>query len=195
MVVRSLLVTPAGLPARDDPPLVLWIGRISVDRGPEAFVDVARELAAVNCDFVLIGPPANASYLEQVLVPARELPRFRYVGAVSLAESWVWIARAAVLVNTSRSEGVSNALVQAWHCGTPTVTLHLDPDGIIEANGVGFRAGDPATLARDVRRLVEDVELWTALGERARALAQRDFSRDSVGTVYEAIFRRVIAHA
>jgi glycosyltransferase involved in cell wall biosynthesis len=194
-VVRSLHTPPAGLPAKARPPLVAWIGRISIERGPEAFVDLARELSAVDCDFALIGPPSSQVYVNEVLAQAEGLPRFRYVGQVPLSESWEWLGKAAVLVNTSHVEGVSNALVQAWHCGTPTVTLHFDPDGIIESNGVGSLSLDLPTLARDVRRLVEDGEFREAVAAKARTLAEREFSGPSVGTIYEALFRRAVEHA
>jgi|WetSurMetagenome_2_1015567.scaffolds.fasta_scaffold03467_10 glycosyltransferase involved in cell wall biosynthesis len=194
-VVRSLHTPPAGLPVKVQPPLVVWIGRLSIERGPEAFVDLARELSAVDCDFALIGPPSSQVYLDQVLARAEGLTRLRYVGQVPLSESWEWIAKAALLVNTSHVEGVSNALVQAWHCGTPTVTLHFDPDGLIEGNGVGFLSRDLTRLGRDVRRLVEDGEFREAMAAKARALAEREFSGRSVGAIYEAIFRRAVEHA
>ena len=193
-VVRSLQAVPGTLPPKAEPPLMLWIGRISIERGPEAFVELARQCAGVDCDFALVGPASNDEYLQQVLAPATGLTRFRYIGQVSLAESWDWIARAAVLVNTSYIEGVSNALVQAWHCGTPTATLHFDPDDIIETNGVGFRAGDAPTLTKEVRRLVEDPRFRVEMGARAKAMAEREFSGRAVGDAYEEIFRRALAH-
>ena len=193
-LVRSLQSPPDALPAKAEPPLVLWIGRVSSERGPEAFVEMARRCAGLDCEFALIGPASSGEYLEEVLRPARDLPRLRYVGPVPLAESWEWIARAALLVNTSQVEGVSNALVQAWHCATPTVTLHFDPDGIIEGNGVGFRSGDMEGLVHDVRRLIEDTAFRDAMGARAKAMAEREFSGQSVGAAYEAIFRRAVEH-
>jgi glycosyltransferase involved in cell wall biosynthesis len=156
-------------------------------------VRLAGDLVDLDCDFTLVGPASSAGYLRDVLVLAEGLTRFRYVGAVPLSEAWQWVAKAAVLVNTSPIEGGSNALVQAWHCGTPTVTLSFDPDGIIEGNGVGYRSGDPARMAVQVRRLLRDERLRDAMSARARILAARDFSADHVGTVYEQVLREAVA--
>jgi glycosyltransferase involved in cell wall biosynthesis len=193
LVVRSLQSPPPDLAPKAVPPLVVWLGRVSTERGPEAFVRLAGDLVDLDCDFTLVGPASSAGYLRDVLVLAEGLTRFRYVGAVPLSEAWQWVAKAAVLVNTSPIEGVSNALVQAWHCGTPTVTLSFDPDGIIEGNGVGYRSGDPARMAVQVRRLLRDERLRDAMSARARILAARDFSADHVGTVYEQVLREAVA--
>jgi glycosyltransferase involved in cell wall biosynthesis len=194
VIIRSVHTPPETLPSKDTPPLVLWIGRVSSQRRPEAFVDLARELADVDCDFVLLGP-SSSEYLERVVNSARDLPRFRYAGVVPFEQSWEWIARASVLVNTSSIEGVSNALVQAWHCGTPTVTLSLDPDGIIERNEVGLLSGTAPRLAGDVRRLLTDPHLRSEMGARARALAENEFSGRSVGAAYEVVLARATGHA
>ena len=190
-VIRSLQVAERPLPLRDTPPMVLWIGRVAPDRRPEAFVDLAATLCDADCDFVVVGPADSADYLDRVLSPAAKLPRFRHIGPVSFDESWDWIARAAILVNTHPREGVSNALVQAWACGTPTIALSFDPDGLIQGSGAGVLSGDMGTMARDVRRLVDDDEARSAYGRRARELAEREFSRAAVGDAYEAAIRHL----
>jgi glycosyltransferase involved in cell wall biosynthesis len=192
VVIRSLQTVPPTLPRRVTPPLVAWVGRVSVERGPEDFVRLAAALAGLDCDFAMVGPASSAGYLEGVLEESKGLARFRYVGMVPLAESWDWIARATVLVNTSPEEGISNALVQAWHCGTPTVALHFDPDGIIEENGVGYCSGRPDIMAEQVRRLVTDKTLHASMRAKALALARSDFSSESVGPAYEQIMRQAV---
>ncbi len=192
-VIRSLHAPPADLPPKATPQLVVWVGRVSTERSPEAFVELARSLSDLDCDFALVGPASNEAYLESVLAATDGLVRFRYIGEVPLSESWEWIAKAAVLVNTSPVEGLSNALVQAWHCGTPTATLSFDPDGIIEGNGVGFRAGDLPTMVVQVRRLLTDPEFRESLSARALALAKSEFSGESVGAAYEAVMQQAAA--
>jgi glycosyltransferase involved in cell wall biosynthesis len=192
MVIRSLQAPPADVPPKAVPPLVVWVGRVSTDRGPEAFVELARGLADLDCEFALVGPASGPAYLKSVLADTDGLARFRYIGEVPLSESWEWIAKAAVLVNTSPSEGLSNALVQAWHCGTPTVTLFLDPDGIIERNEVGFRSGDLPAMVGQVRRLLTDADIRGSMSARALVLAKSEFSGESVGTAYEAVMQRAV---
>ena len=193
VIIRSLQTPPLDVPPRAVPPLVVWVGRVSVERGPETFVQLAASLADNDCDFALVGPASTPGYLDEVLAAAEGLTRFRYVGQVSLRESWDWIARSTLLVNTSPVEGISNALVQAWHCGVPTVVLHFDPDGIVEKNRVGFLSGDPETMVDGVRRLLNDSELRDAMSVQALALARRDFSAEAVGTAYEQVMQQAVA--
>jgi glycosyltransferase involved in cell wall biosynthesis len=189
-LIRSLQTVPPDLPPKAAPPLILWIGRISPERGPEQFVELARSLAERDCDFVMVGPPINQRYLDEVLGRAEGLDRFSYIGEVSLAESWQWIARARVLVNTSHVEGVSNALVQAWHCATPTVALHFDPDGIIESSGAGFLSRDPARLTADIALLLSDPGAYERASTCALELARGEFSAEAVGAEYESLLFR-----
>jgi glycosyltransferase involved in cell wall biosynthesis len=193
VIIRSMQVTPEVLPPRDTPPLVLWVGRIAVERNPAPFVRLAASLADVDCHLAMVGPSDDA-YRESLLSAGGDLSRLSFAGQVSFAESWSWIGRATVLVNTSVVEGVSNALVQAWHCGTPTVALHFDPDGIIEDNGVGYLSGDLPSLARDVRALVTDPMLREKMSQRARELALWEFSGEAVGAAYEAVMVRAADH-
>ena len=60
------------------------------------------------------------------------------------------ISQAHVLVNTSLYEGFPNTFIQAWLRAVPTISLNVDPDGVIEGRAWDFV---PATLKNSEQRL------------------------------------------
>jgi len=56
--------------------------------------------------------------------------------------------------------------------GVPVVTL-IDPDGVIEREGLGVAAGSPAGIASAVRALLDDPAAWKAASDRCLAYMPR----------------------
>ncbi len=50
------------------------------------------------------------------------------------------ISNSRALVSTSPMEGFPNVFIEAWACGIPVFSLHVDPGNTIEKEGLGFAA-------------------------------------------------------
>ncbi|HVX14556.1 MAG TPA: glycosyltransferase family 4 protein [Pirellulales bacterium] len=167
---RSHLVRNPMLPLSDTRPVgepaVFWVGRAElVHKCPDRLWKIARKCP--NIPFrVVLNPdspgvwerlaaekPANVELIERV--PADEIGRY--------------FASAAILANTSASEGFSNAFLQAALFGIPVISLEVDPDGFLDRHGCGVRcAGDFDKMAAEIARLWNDVSERAAIGQRAR---------------------------
>jgi glycosyltransferase involved in cell wall biosynthesis len=99
--------------------------------------------------------------------------------------------RARVLVNTSDVEGFPNSYLQAWIRGVPVVT-RLDPDGVIEREGLGVVARSPAQISHAIGSLLEDPAAWNAASERCRAFMAREYGEDKVLQSYLDTFEQVM---
>jgi glycosyltransferase involved in cell wall biosynthesis len=162
---------------KQHPPIVLWLANLKPWKRPEDFLHLVHALPDVECTFVMAGRLDGDSRL---LHDIRELEardsRFKYLGAVSREQSLELYREASIFVNTSaRNEGVPNAFIQAWLARTPVITREVDPDGVIEAHGLGLVSGRIESLARDIRRCLDDDALRADLGTRARAFAIANF--------------------
>jgi glycosyltransferase involved in cell wall biosynthesis len=79
----------------------------------------------------------------------------------------------------SRSEGMSNALLEAMVCGRPSVATRVGgtPE-VIEDGQNGFLVDnqDDATMAARILALLDDPELARAMGATARGVVEERFS-------------------
>ncbi len=181
----EVLHIPSGHPipeppfVKSDPPIVLWLGRLNAAwKRPRVFLRLAQQLLAVPARFVMIGPgtPLGVGGVSGAAEPfaeaARKLPNFEFIPGVLPGEDNPWIARAALLVNTSSHEGFPNTFVQSWLRETPVASLDVDPDQVVERQNLGSNAnGDFERLTSQVRALIEDPSSRTQIGHRARAHA------------------------
>lgn len=169
------------LPAQQEPGdharenLVVWIGRLQEFKHPERFVELARRLKASPLSFRLAGDSEDPRRFAELESAARALPNLRLLGQLSPAEVHTLLGTARVLVNTSDYEGFSNTFIEAWARGVPVVSLHVDPDRLIETKGLGVVAGNLATAAEAVQRLTSDARHWRILSENCLEFAYARF--------------------
>ena len=108
----------------------------------------------------------------------------------AMAAAW----RAAdVALNTSRSEGLSNSLMEAMATGTAVLAADIPGNRDLIENGVtGLLYADATDLREKARRLVGDSAHRRALAEAARIRASRDFSVDREIDAHVAAYRGAI---
>lgn len=138
-----------------DGELLLYVGRLSPEKGPDLLLDALGALAvsrpAVQLALVGAGP------LEPGLRRRAEVlgltDRCRFVGRRPHAEVARWLNAASLLVIPSRAEGVPNVLLEAVASGTPVVATRVG--GVAEAleegvAGLLVAPGAGAELARAI---------------------------------------------
>ena len=181
---RDVRVIPSGvrLPETvvepDDPPHVLYVGRLSEEKG-------VRELAVAvrGLPLVVVGDG-----------PLRDLfPEA--VGFVPPSGVGPYYERAAVVVVPSRREGYGIVAREAMACGRPVVATAVG--GLIDAvedgvSGVLVPPGDVGALRGALVRLLDDLDLRLILGTRARQESAR-FSHAAAARSIEALYAEVAA--
>ena len=96
-----------------------------------------------------------------------------------------------VYVSSAFSEGLSNAILEAMHCGLPVVatgvggTAESVTDGV---TGLLTPARDPGGLATAIIRLLGDPRLRQAMGEEGHARAREAFSIRRMVQQYENLY-------
>jgi glycosyltransferase involved in cell wall biosynthesis len=161
-VIPSGVGIPDSVPEPEEPPHVLFVGRLAAEKGVE-------ELAAAceGLPLVVVGDG-----------PLRDLVRGA-VGFVPPRALGSYYARAAVVVCPSRREGYGVVAREAMAHGRPVVASSVGglrdavEDGV---TGLLVPPRDPAALRGALVRLLEDAELRERLGAAARDRARRLFS-------------------
>lgn len=109
------------------------------------------------------------------------------------------VLRAAdAYVSASRTEGMPNAVLEAFASGLPCALSDVPGHGDTGAGrevALFVDAGDVGALAEALRRLRDEPGLRTALAARARAAACEVFSLDVLARRYAELYRELGAGA
>jgi glycosyltransferase involved in cell wall biosynthesis len=169
-------------PMRHRPPgAALVVGcaaRVAPEKRPEDFVEMAARLSPRHPEvvFVMAGDGSRRAHCE-ALIRARGLQgRVRMLGYIEDMRSF--FAACDILTLPSRSEGLSNTMLEAMSMGTPLAISDevADTGGMKdEQEALVFPVGAIDRYAQSVERLITSPALRTALAQRARQRVQRDF--------------------
>jgi glycosyltransferase involved in cell wall biosynthesis len=175
-----------GLP---DAPTLLFVGRLDTLKGPHVAVEALRRLPGTQLVFVGDGP--RRGDLEALAESEGVDDRVHFLGR--LPAEGVADAMAAcdiVLFPTLLPEAGPMVVAQAMASGRPVIASRLGAvvemlgeDGVA---GVLVRPGSPKALADAAADLLEDPDVATAVGARARARAAQVMT---VATMADAMLR------
>ena len=159
-------------PPSSTTPLVVTVGRLTANKGPDLLLEAAASVAAAGEPFRLAfvgdGPMRSALRARARALGLDGIVEF--TGHVADPERWV--GEADIVVRPSYTEGLALAVVEALTAGRCTIVSDIPPnlelvdDG---RNGLTFRCGDAADLARVLRTALSDRRLRERLGHAGRA--------------------------
>ncbi len=180
-IAGSELLEGTGCGRHDGP--VTMVGTLSRYKGLDRLPDLIRSLPDVTFEFIGRVTDADGVKAQRSL---SALPNVRISGALLRAETLRRIAKARALLNTSPWEGFPNTFLEAWAFGTPVLSLHVDPGGILERERLGICChGDIDRLAEELRRPAHDLD-----PERIRAYVRDHHS----GAAAVAVLTQLIPH-
>lgn len=168
-------------------------GAINPTKGQETAIRAVRDLVrqSYHVELLLAGH-ANPRYLAALKSRIREEGLEEHVSIPGFLEEPLSVMAATdIVVVTSRREAFGRVAVEAALLNKPVVVP--DSGGIVEAveegvTGLTYPTGDASALANRLEKLLNDPELRQRLGEQARQLAHRRFTRESFGgKLYSAI--------
>ena len=90
-----------------------------------------------------------------------------------------WLSAIDIFVLPSRSEALSNSLMEAMACGCTVIASNIggNPELVRDGDtGLLFQAGDPIALAAAIRKLIDNPALRQELAARGEAFIRSSFS-------------------
>jgi len=166
---------------KSGPFTVVWIANLKPWKQPEVFVRLAARLRGrTDVRFVMVGAVSsgNLTWQTALLQSIAATPNLEFMGQKTHDEVNELLARSHVFVNTSAHEGFPNTFIQAWLRDVVVVSLKVDPDSVLEQQGVGIAAGTEAGLESALERLIDDAVLREGFIERGHRHA---IARHSLG--------------
>ncbi|HEY5048126.1 MAG TPA: glycosyltransferase family 4 protein [Rhizomicrobium sp.] len=173
-VIHNAIQIPASAPAlrpRSDRSYVAWLGGFARRKNLPLLFEVARELPEI--EFRIAGAlTQEAKHAPTLLALDRlkELGNVKFVGYLKRKAVLDFLNGAIALLSTSDFEGFSNTFLESFVTGTPVVLRSIvDPDSIVEKNGLGLVARDGTDLMRGVREICAmEADRHEALGRHCR---------------------------
>jgi glycosyltransferase involved in cell wall biosynthesis len=171
----------------DKEDLLLWIGRMSPDKGPHRAIAAARKAEA---PLVLAGPvqPGQEAFFAEEVEPHVGHDGIEYVGEADGEAKRELYGRASALLMPIRwPEPFGLVMVEALACGTPVIAF---PEGsapeVVRDGTTGFVVEDEEAMAAAVARLGE------LDPEACRAECEKRFGVSAVVDGYETVYRAAI---
>lgn len=180
------------------PPTILVLGRVTVRKGVEDVVAVARVLLerGVNARMRVVGGPSMWSDYTKLL---DDLPdaNAEYVGRINPAEIPAELARSDVLLQASKYEPFGLTVAEALAAGVPVVatTAVGAIEGVDPAVLTAVEPGDVAGMASAIAAMIDRAaqkpqEIATTARTEAARLFAADRVCDQISDALEALVRR-----
>lgn len=200
----KLHVLPNGLPASatqaqtrpaaaPPAPVLGFVGRLSLEKGPDLFVELAITLCRRDpkLSVVLLGEGPQRGELEARIAAAGLSRRVLLPGYQENMADWLGALDALVL--SSRTEGTPMVLLEAMQIGTPIAAFAVGgiPDVLThEQSALLSPAEDLPHLTHQTERLLNDAPLRLRLVERARQVQQERFHLPGQTKRWDQLYRR-----
>jgi glycosyltransferase involved in cell wall biosynthesis len=166
---------------RENPPYVLFVGRVEERKGAAELMDAMPRVWArhPDCEFVFIGRVSDelAAQIEGLD------GRAKFLGVRPLEDLVNWYQRAAIFVAPSFWDNSPNTIYEAMACGVPVVATRVG--GIPElvddgATGLLVPQHDSTALADAIISLLGDPTRRAQMGQRAREKVVAEYSVEKI---------------
>jgi glycosyltransferase involved in cell wall biosynthesis len=176
----------------DDGRIVLGaVGRLVDVKNHALFIDAVHALRSRGCPVVgiIAGEGPLRGDLERQIARLELGDSVRLVGHRLHIEST--LAAFDVFVHPSRSEGMSNTILEAMASGLPVVATRVggaDELVIDGETGTLVREGDSGQFTEALEQLVRDASRRRAMGAAARRRAHAEFSLERMIQGYQSLY-------
>jgi glycosyltransferase involved in cell wall biosynthesis len=166
---------------------LLWIGRITPDKGPHRAIAAAR---AVDVPLVLAGviQPGQQEFFDREVAPHVDGDRVRFLGEVGGSAKQSLFAHARGLLMPIRwDEPFGMVIVEALACGTPVIAFAegAAPELVIDGK-TGF-------LVKDERQMADAIgQLQRIKARDCRTWVSEHCDGEVVAAAYERTYRSVV---
>ena len=182
-----------GDPEPESRDVFLWIGGFIGSKNPHGILDLAERVP--NGRFVMVARERAGGDALAAAVRSRAaaLPNVDLLPSRPREELLQLYRHARAVVSTSLAEGFSNVFLEGWARGVPTLSLHVDPDGVITRHVLGAVAnGSIEELAEVCALYLEDRRVVDEAGEAAYRYVRENHAPEVVGANWAELVEELL---
>jgi L-malate glycosyltransferase len=188
-------------PKRAGELVVATVGNIRRVKGHDIFIKAAASIVSrfPNVSFSIAGDVLEPAYFAELQELVRDLGLSNHLhfagGVTNLNE---YLSAADIFVLPSRSEGFSNAIVEAMAASLPVVATDVGGNAEAVQDGVSgliVPSEDPQGLAVAITRLLSNPSMALEMGAAGRKLAAEKFTTDAMMRQVTLVYATLLAGA
>jgi glycosyltransferase involved in cell wall biosynthesis len=177
----------------DHPPIVGLIGRLSIEKGVDIFLQAAAHVLVElpSSKFVVVGEGPDRDKLESLI---DELKIRQSVSMLGRRDDMPSVyASLDIMVSASRQEGLPMAVLEGMASSRPLIATPAGdvPTVVLDGRtGVMVPLEDATSLASAIVTLLRDAALRERLGAAARKLIEDEYSADRMTADYLHVYEK-----
>ncbi|MBI5222920.1 glycosyltransferase [Candidatus Micrarchaeota archaeon] len=179
-----------------DKHVVLYTGRLSIEKGVDRLVEIAGLLDSKNTVVLIVGTGPRFENLKKKTDKQR-IKNIIFTGFVNNEELIAAYQSADVFVSPSTSETFGLTFVEAMYNGLPVIGMNkLGPKEIIKdgQNGYLIQTNQTREIVERVNRLISEKELRTQMSNHAREDAQKYGIARNIAKILEIYQKTIKKH-
>ncbi len=191
-------IKPEDIPKKErtDPSCIGFLGRLTYQKDPLLFLEMARILAAEGYRAKIVGGGEMEKEVRRAIEKQGLTDHIRLFGSLPRQEALTEIADCAVVVFPSRWEGLPIAPLELMYMGIPIVAAHVSGTPEILEDGVSgmlIRDRDPYQYAAAVRDITGNSGFRDSLIMNARRTVADKFIQERVTEQYMGLYDMVVS--
>lgn len=178
---------------------IVTVGNIRRVKGHDILIRAAADIVThfPNALFSVAGEILEHDYfaeLQHLVAELKLSEHFQFVGGINDLRQY--LSEADIFVLPSRSEGFSNAIVEAMAASLPVVATRVGgnaeavEDGV---NGLLVPPEDPIALAAALVRLISDPAAARAMGVRGKAIVAKRFTTEAMMNQTVTVYKQLLS--
>lgn len=174
--VTAVLLTPNPTITKANQPTILYVGRLSKEKGVDTLLTAFQQVVAQQPDACLqiIGDGPERQALEHQAKQTGVAQSTTFEGAVAPSNLADYYQRATVFALPSRHESFGRVIIEAFSLGLPVVATQTEgATALIDDNENGLLTPieDPQRLAKALLSILNDTDLAQRLGQAGKETA------------------------
>jgi glycosyltransferase involved in cell wall biosynthesis len=173
---------------------LLTVGRLSVTKRIEMLIDAVDILHRTACKLhmTIVGGGQMERQLRKIVTERDLSDVIKITGRIDSKKMPDLYRQNDIFISASMQEGMSNAMLEAMASGLPIVTTRCEGLAeLIDGNGLIIERDNIEDIAKAVKRLADNPELYKQMSIAARKQAEK-FDWANIASSYIEQYRKII---
>lgn len=175
--------------------VVTFLGRITMQKGPEYFVEVAEKVLkhTDGVRFVMAGSGDMMAKMVRLVAQKGIADRFHFTGFLKNRQVYEMLAESDVYMMPSVSEPFGISPLEAMQCGAPSIISKQSGCAEILSHAIKTDYWDVDTMADFVHAIVKYPALYKALRQKGKEEVDTikwEYAGDKVRAIYDKVCKR-----